>query len=368
MTQPAKKQTRKIIHIDMDAFFASVEQRDFPEYRGKPVIVGGPPEKRGVVAAASYEARQFGIHSAMPSAHAKKLCPDAIFVYPRFEAYRECSQHIREIFSRFTDKIEPLSLDEAFLDVSESNLFNGSATLLAKEIKKLIKDELNLIASAGVSYCKFLAKIASDLDKPNGLSVITPAQAEHFIAQLPVRKFFGIGKATEAKMQKQGIYTGNDLKRLSQEQLQQRFGKSGTFYYNIVRGIDNRPVRTSRVRKSIGKETTFATDLIDINEMQQILTRLSERVADLLANRNFLALTITLKVKYANFQQITRSHTVDENQPIATAEDILGQLPALIAKTEMGSRPIRLLGVTVSSLREKNQHHPASSPQLPLNI
>lgn len=190
VTDDTPTPARKIIHIDMDAFFASVEQRDFPEYRGRPVIVGAPPEKRGVVAAASYEARQFGIHSAMPSSQARKLCPDAIFVSPRFDAYRECSKHIHQIFQRFTDVIEPLSLDEAFLDVSNSALFQGSATLLAKEIKRQISEELQLVASAGVSYCKFLAKIASDLDKPDGLAVIKPEQAEDFLASLPVRKFW----------------------------------------------------------------------------------------------------------------------------------------------------------------------------------
>ena len=350
----------------MDAFFASVEQRDFPEYQGKPLIVGGPPEKRGVVAAASYEVRQFGVHSAMPSAQAKKLCPEAIFVYPRFEAYRECSQHIRDIFQRFTDKIEPLSLDEAFLDVSESTLFDGSATLLAKEIKRLIKEELNLVASAGVSYCKFLAKIASDLDKPDGLSVIRPEQAEQFLQTLPVRKFFGIGKATEAKMNKLGIYTGNDLKQRNKQQLQQHFGKSGGFYYDIVRGIDNRPVRTSRVRKSIGKETTFASDLLDKDEMWQVLEKLTRRVANLLEDRNFAAHTLTLKVKYANFQQITRSHTVTGAPSIINAEDILELLPALINKTEMGKRAVRLLGVTVSNFGPRNQANSDDSEQLAL--
>ncbi len=214
----------------MDAFFASVEQRDFPEYRDKPIIVGGRPENRGVVAACSYEARKFGIHSAMSSARAKQLCPAAIFLRPRFEAYQECSRQLHAIFKRYTALIEPLSLDEAFLDVSDSQYCQGSATLIAKEIKQCVKDELNLIASAGVSYNKFLAKIASDMDKPDGLYLISPEQAEAFVEELPVRKFFGIGKATEAKMHKLGIYKGADLKSWSLEELQAQFGKSGGFY------------------------------------------------------------------------------------------------------------------------------------------
>lgn len=340
----------------MDAFFASVEQRDFPEYRGRPLIVGGSPEKRGVVAAASYEVRKFGVHSAMPSAQAKKLCPEAIFVYPRFEAYRECSQQIHAIFKRFTDQIEPLSLDEAFLDVSGTGLYQGSATLVAGEIKRLIKEEVGLTASAGVSYCKFLAKIASDLDKPDGLSVIRPEQAEAFLEGLPIRKFFGIGKATEAKMNGLGIYTGADLKRWDREWLQQQFGKSGGFYYDIVRGVDNRPVKSSRVRKSIGKETTFASDLTDGEEMWRVLARLAGRVADLLAEKALVAQTVTLKVKYANFEQITRSITLGEFRSVRSEVDILEQLPGLIDKTEMGKRPVRLLGITLSGLaaREPN--------------
>jgi DNA polymerase-4 len=362
----AGNSTRKIIHIDMDAFFASVEQRDFPEYRGKPVIVGGPPEERGVVAAASYEAREFGIHSAMPSGQAKKLCPDAIFVYPRFEAYRECSRQIHAIFREFTDIIEPLSLDEAFLDVSNSPLFEGSATLLAQEIKRRIAHELHLIASAGVSYCKFLAKIASDLDKPNGLSVIRPEQAEAFIAALPVRKFFGVGKSTEAKMHKLGIYTGSDLKQYNKEQLCEHFGKQGNFYYDIARGIDNRPVRTSRTRKSIGKETTFAQDKTDQNDMWQTLVELANRVGSLIVERELLAGTVTLKVKYADFQQITRSQTVPPSSLVNSSEALLSYLPALIDKTEMGTKPVRLLGVSVSGLVSKNRINTELPGQLSL--
>ncbi len=350
----------------MDAFFASVEQRDFPEYRGKPLIVGGPPEKRGVVAAASYEVRKFGVHSAMPSAQAKKLCPDAIFVYPRFAAYRECSRQIHAIFRRFSQLIEPLSLDEAFLDVTDSRLFDGSATLLAGEIKRQIKNPVGLTASAGISYCKFLAKIASDLDKPDGLSLIRPDQAEAFLETLPIRKFFGVGKATEAKMHQLGIYSGRDLKRWSRARLQRQFGKSGGFYYDIVRGIDERPVKTSRIRKSMGTETTFASDMIDSEEMWRILEGLSAKVAGLLADKKLCALTLTLKVKYADFQQITRSITLGAERPMRETADILEQLPGLIAKTQIGRRPVRLLGVTLANFRESDKTAAASSEQLPL--
>ena len=231
---------RKIIHIDMDAFFASVEQRDFPQYRNKPLIVGGKPETRGVVAACSYEARKFGIHSAMPSSQAIKRCPDAIFVRPRFEAYKQCSQQIRAIFHQYTDLVEPLSLDEAYLDVTDSSHCSGSATLIAKEIKAKIKQQLNLTASAGVSYNKFLAKTASDMDKPDGITVVLPQQAEDLLESLDIRKFYGIGKATEAKMKQLGIHNGADLKRHTQNYLAAKFGKSGLFYYHIVRGTDHR--------------------------------------------------------------------------------------------------------------------------------
>ncbi len=241
---------RKIIHVDMDAFFASVEQRDQPEYQGKPLIVGGKPNSRGVVAACSYEARKFGIHSAMPSARAYKLCPQAIFVSPRFEAYREVSHQMREIFWQYATQVEPLSLDEAYLDVTYTADFDGSATRIAQAIKAEILAKTQLNASAGVSYNKFLAKIASDMDKPNGLYVITPEQGLAFVAELPIGKFHGIGPATEAKMQKLGIQTGADLRQKTLVELVERFGKSGQYYYNIARAIDGRPIRSTRVRKS----------------------------------------------------------------------------------------------------------------------
>ena len=339
---------RKIIHVDMDAFFASVEQRDNPSLLGLPVVVGGRPDSRGVVAACSYEARKFGVHSAMPCSRAYRLCPDAIFVKPRFEAYREASQCIHEIFQEFTDIIEPLSLDEAFLDVTDNSDFQGSATLIANEIRRQIKRKTRLTASAGVSYNKFLAKIASDMNKPDGLYLIEPEHAEVFIEQLDVRKFFGVGKVTEAKMHSHGIFTGKDLKQRSEIELTQLFGKSGKHYYSISRGIDERPVRQSRVRKSIGKETTFGDDLSDIKEIWTILEGLSASVAKILQSKELKANTVTLKVKYKDFQQITRSKTV--SPAIESDQHIVDHLPKLVEKTEIGSRPIRLIGVSLSSL------------------
>lgn len=342
---------RKIIHIDMDAFFASVEQRDMPALKGQPVIVGGRPESRGVVAACSYEARQFGIHSAMPSSRAARLCPDAVFIPPRFEAYREVSQQLHVIFSEFTALIEPLSLDEAYLDVSRCEQEQGSATLIAREITRRIRQDLNLSSSAGVSYNKFLAKIASDMDKPAGLYVIAPEQAEAFILELPVRKFFGVGKVTELKMKALGIHTGADLRKWTEMDLNQHFGKSGSYYFRIARGIDERPVRPHRERKSIGKETTFAADLMDLQVIVEHVQALAVRVTALLKQKELLASTITLKVKYNDFTQITRS--VSFAQGLYQESDILGALSDLMTKTELGKRPCRLLGVSVSKLSSR---------------
>jgi len=342
---------RKIIHVDMDAFYASVEQRDFPELRGKPVIVGGQPNSRGVVAACSYEARTFGIHSAMPSSRAARLCPNAIFVKARFDAYRECSQQLHQIFREYTDLIEPLSLDEAFLDVSDCEQCQGSATLIAKEIKQKVQERMNLVCSAGVSYNKFLAKIASDMDKPDGLYVIRPEQAEGFITTLPIRKFNGVGKVTEQKMHKHGIQTGGDLRQWTEADLNMTFGKSGGYYYRIARGIDERPVRSNRIRKSIGKENTFGTDLADLQEIQQKLEGIAEKIAELLQKREVLGKTLTLKVKYNDFTQITRAHS--HKNYIQSAAEMIESIPALIEKTELGQRPCRLLGLSVSNLKNR---------------
>ena len=341
-------QDRKILHIDMDAFFASVEQRDNPALAGKPVIVGGQPDGRGVVAACSYEARKFGVHSAMPSARAAKLCSTAIFVKPRFEAYREASAQIHKVFQQYTQLIEPLSLDEAYLDVTETAKIVGSATEVAKRIKQKIKDQTNLTASAGVSFNKFLAKIASDMDKPDGLFVIRPESAQAFIEQLEIRKFFGVGKVTERRMNELGIYTGLDLKNRTKDQLFDHFGKSASYYFNIARGVDDRPVRSNRVRKSIGAETTFSSNVVNKGEIWTTLGKLSERVVKSLDKRNMMGQTITLKVKYSDFQQVTRSKTI--SKAIKDCEDILELLPGLLKKTQVGVRPVRLVGVSVSKL------------------
>ena len=338
---------RKILHIDMDAFYASVEQRDKPELRGKPLVVGGRPESRGVVAACSYEARKFGIHSAMPSSRAAKLCPDVVFLPPRFDAYREASSEIHKVFRQYTQMIEPLSLDEAYLDVTEYAEQEGSATVVAQLIKKQIKEQVKLTASAGVSYNKFLAKIASDMDKPDGLYVIRPEFAPTFIEQLEIRKFFGIGKVTEKKMQALGIFLGADLKKLSRIQLQTQFGKSGDYYYNIARGIDERPVRAHRERKSLGNETTFENNVTDKKEIWQTLNRLAAKLAEMTKKRNLMARTLTLKVRYADFTLITRSKTTDI--PMQSLDDVLETLPELLKKTEVGERPIRLIGVTFAN-------------------
>jgi len=351
VSEPALQ--RKIIHIDMDAFYASVEQRDFPELRGKPVIVGGQPNSRGVVAACSYEARAFGIHSAMPSSRAGRLCPDAIFVKARFDAYREASQQLNAIFKEYTDLIEPLSLDEAFLDVTNCDQFQGSATLIAQEIRQKVRERMNLVASAGVSYNKFLAKIASDMDKPDGLYVIRPEQAEGFITSLPIRKFNGVGKVTEQKMHRLGIKTGADLREWTQADLDQSFGKSGGYYYRIARGIDERPVRSSRTRKSIGKENTFAADLTDLNEIQEKLSGIADKITELLHKREIQAKTLTLKVKYNDFTQITRAHSYKGY--IQSAEEMMEMVPELVEKTELGQRPCRLLGLSVSNLKKQGE-------------
>ncbi|WP_354428790.1 MULTISPECIES: DNA polymerase IV [unclassified Mucilaginibacter] len=339
---------RKIIHIDMDAFYASVEQRDFPEYQGKPLVVGGLPEGRGgVVATASYEARKFGIRSAMSSKQALQLCPHAIFVKPRFAAYKEVSQKIREIFGRYTDLIEPLSLDEAYLDVTNDKLSIGSAIEIAQQIKQAIKDELNLTASAGVSINKFVAKIASDIKKPDGLMFIGPSSIENFMEQLPVEKFYGVGMVTAQKMKKQGLFTGADLKKLTLKDMTGRFGKAGTFYYNIVRGIDDRDVQPHRETKSMGAEDTFAYDLTDIEEMHAELEKIAKTVHDRLLKYHLKGRTVTLKIKYSDFKQITRSLSLPEN--IDDANTILSTSKTLLAATDTENSRVRLLGITISN-------------------
>ena len=342
---------RKIIHIDMDAFYASVEQRDNPEYRGKPLIVGGSPEGRGgVVAAASYEVRKFGVRSAMSSKKAKQLCPHAIFVFPRFSAYKEVSQKIREIFHRYTDIIEPLSLDEAYLDVTEDKQGIGSAIEIAKEIKKAIKEELNLTASAGVSSSKFVAKIASDINKPDGLTFIGPSKIEAFMEVLPVEKFFGVGKVTSDKMKKMGIHIGADLKKLSEDELVKHFGKVGHFFFRIVRGIDNREVQPDRETKSIGAEDTFSYDLTDIEEMNVELDKIANVVYERLNRYQLKGRTITLKIKYHDFKQITRNQSFPNG--IGDLHVIKDTAKNLLLKTQVRDKKIRLLGISLSNFNE----------------
>jgi DNA polymerase IV len=338
---------RKIIHIDMDAFYASVEQRDHPELRGKPVAVGGSRE-RGVVAAASYEARQFGVHSAMPSITAKRKCPDLIFVKPRFDAYKAIFLQIREIFAEYTPIIEPLSLDEAYLDVTENLKGIGLATQIAEDIRTRIRAEIGLTASAGVSYNKFLAKLASDHRKPDGLFVITPKMGPSFVETLTVRKFHGIGPATARKMAQLGIETGLDLKGQALEFLQQHFGKAGSYYYWAARGIDERPVRADRIRKSVGAENTFPADLLTHEAARDALREIVDKVWGYCERSGIRGRTVTLKVKFANFQVITRSRT--GQMQIRTRGELEQLGDALLEPLFPVVRGIRLLGISMSSL------------------
>jgi DNA polymerase-4 len=343
---------RKIIHIDMDAFYASVEQRDRPELQGKPVIVGGDPSSRGVVAACSYEARKFGVHSAMPSATAYKHCPQAVFVRPRFEVYRAVSARIREVFCEYTDLVEPLSLDEAFLDVTVNHKAMASATLIARDIKKKIFERTGkLTASAGVSFNKFLAKVASDMNKPDGLTVVTPEMAGQFIDRLAIGKFFGVGKVTEEKMHNLGIKTGADLKAYDKARLVQMFGKAGVYFYDIAHGLDDRPVEPNRIRKSIGKETTLMADIDDTQLMLEVLEDLAGRLENLLFDRAAKGRTITLKVKYYDFQCITRSVTPAEAPDSAAV--IMRHVKALLQKTDAGRKKVRLLGISISNFDDE---------------
>lgn len=337
---------RKIVHIDMDAFYASVEQRDNPELRGKPVAVGGVKE-RGVVAAASYEARKFGVRSAMPSVTARRQCPDLIFVKPRFDVYRLVSNQIHEIFAEYTPLIEPLSLDEAYLDVTENLKGISLATDVAKEIRQRIFEVTRLTASAGISYCKFLAKMASSRRKPNGQFVIPPENAEAFIEGLPIGKFHGIGPSTEEKMRRLGINNGADLKAQNSTFLEFHFGKSGHYFYLISRGIDNRLVTPDRERKSVGAENTFFIDLQTFEQAKEALTPLIDKVSRHCQSKDLSGRTVTLKVKFNDFEQITRSKSV--NGPINDANSISENVDHLLRSVYPFAKPVRLLGVTISS-------------------
>ncbi|WP_315736667.1 DNA polymerase IV [Bradyrhizobium sp. SZCCHNR1093] len=354
---------RKIIHIDMDAFYASVEQRDNPELRGKPVAVGGSRE-RGVVAAASYEARAFGVRSAMPSVTAKRQCPDLIFVKPRFEVYKAISQQIRAIFAEHTPIIEPLSLDEAYLDVTENLRGIPLARDIALQIRARIKAETGLNASAGISYNKFLAKLASDHRKPNGQYVISPEMGPVFVEGLPVGRFHGIGPATAAKFNALGIHTGLDIRNQTLPFLQQHFGKAGNHYYWISRGIDNRPVRANRIRKSVGAENTFSTDLTEFEPMLAELQPLIDKVWQHCEASGNRGRTVTLKVKFADFDIMTRSRSVAH--AVGSRED-LARLSVALLQSEMPlPKPVRLLGVSLSSLQQQNDA--GADAQLPLLI
>lgn len=339
---------RKIIHIDMDAFYAAVEQRDNPAYQGKPLAVGGSPDKRGVLATASYEARAFGLHSAMSSFRAVQRCPHLILVPPRFEVYRQVSQQIRSIFQEYTDLIEPVSLDEAYLDITENKRGMTSGTRIAEEVRRRIQEETGLTASAGVSYNKFLAKVASDINKPNGLFVIPPERANVFIDQLPIGKFYGIGQKTTPRLQALGISQGSDLKALSPERMKELFGKSAAFYAGLAYGQDDRPVEPTWIRKSVGAETTFEQDLADRSKMLTALQGLSEEVLNWMNRHRTFGYTLTLKVKYSNFQQITRSKT--QETPIKTIINMMQLLSMLLTLTQADNRSVRLLGVSVSRL------------------
>lgn len=343
---------RKIIHVDMDAFFASVEQRDNPQLRGRPVAVGGS-SARGVVAAASYEARKFGVRSAIPSVRAARLCPDLIFVKPRFDAYRAVSEHIREIFARHTDMIEPLSLDEAYLDVTANKQKIASARQIAEMIRADIRRETGLTASAGVSYNKFIAKLASDQNKPDGLCVIRPDHGEAFVRTLPIRRFHGVGPRTAQKMARFGIETGADLADRSREWLLANFGSWGEYLHRAARGIDDRPVRAHRLRKSIGTERTFSEDKWSEAELRAALDEIVEKLSPRLADKSAAGRTVTLKVKYSDFRQITRAHS--RPRPFSTPEEIGIVGHRLLGQLLPVERGVRLMGLTLSSLSLTDQ-------------
>ena len=351
---PSGDPLRKIIHVDMDAFYASVEQRDDPELRGKPVAVGGG--HRGVVAAASYEARKFGVRSAMPSVTARRRCPDLIFVKPRFDVYRAVSQQIRSIFADYTDLIEPLSLDEAYLDVTEDRRGLGSAKAIAEDIRARIRAETGLTASAGVSYCKFIAKLASDQNKPDGLCVIPPGKGPAFVATLPVKRFHGIGPVTAAKMEKLGIKTGADLATWPIEQLEAHFGSSGHWYWRIARGIDEREVKSDRPYKSVSAERTFDVDYVAAEDLRRELSRVAGYAWQRIERSQVQGRTVTLKVKFGDFSLITRSKSFPSPVPDFAAFEAAGL--ALLEALLPVPKGIRLLGLGLHSIVEEAETAP----------
>ncbi len=355
---PAPPPLRKIIHVDMDAFYASVEQRDNPELRGKPLAVGGGV--RGVVAAASYEARRFGVHSAMPAVTARRRCPELIFVKPRFDAYREVSNQIRAIFRDYTPHVEPLSLDEAYLDVTQDLKGIGIATAIAEEIRARILAETGLTASAGVSYNKFLAKLASDQNKPNGICVITPAKGQAFVASLPVKRFHGVGPRTAEKMARLGIETGADLHAQTLAFLQHHFGSSGQYYHDLARGICHRQVKADRPYKSVSAEDTFIEDLSDPDALLAELDRIGRHVWSRIEQKGLAGRTVNLKVKYGDFRIVTRARSLDRT---VTAAEFLEIGRALLQSMLPPAKPIRLLGLGLSSLGE-----PAAAAARPVEL
>ena len=348
---------RKIIHVDMDAFFASVEQLDNPELKGKPIAVGGS-QARGVVAAASYEARKFGVKSAMSGILAKQKCPDLIFVKPNFSRYKEISHQIREIFYDYTDLVEPLSLDEAYLDVTENKVGNPSASLIAQEIRNRIFNELNLTASAGISINKFIAKVASDINKPNGQKTINPEEVISFLDNLPINQFYGVGKVTASKMYNLGIFTGNDLKQKSLEELANLFGKSGAHYYSIVRGIHNSEVKTDRIRKSVGAETTFFENISSEIFMIQKLEKIADELEKRLKKIDTKGKTVTLKIKYSDFTLQTRSKTIDEF--IQQKKEFFPIVKELLYQEKL-KNSVRLLGISFANLNTEKKNTDFSS-------
>jgi len=340
---------RKIIHIDMDAFFASVEQRDNPEYKGKPLAVGYAGA-RGVVAAASYEARQYGVRSAMASKTALRKCPQLIFVLPRFDVYKSVSRQINDIFHEYTDQVEPLSLDEAFLDVTENHMMIASATQIAQEIKQKIRDRTGLTASAGVSFSKFLAKIASDYKKPDGLFVVKPEAAERFVETLTIEQFYGVGKVTAERMHQLGIRTGADLKQWSEQGLVSNFGKAGHIYYQNARAIDERPVQSQRIRKSVSSETTFEKDMDSYDELRLELEKVALDVIHYITKNNYKGRTVSLKIKYADFKIISRSKTFPVI--ITDYETLLNAGSELLKMVDLSTK-VRLIGIGIRNNEEE---------------
>ncbi|MBT8244345.1 MAG: DNA polymerase IV [Winogradskyella sp.] len=356
---------RKIIHVDMDAFYASVEQLDNPELRGKPIAVGGGG-KRGVISAASYEARKFGVKSAMSGRLAEKLCPELIFVRTNFDRYKEVSQKIRKIFHEYTDLVEPLSLDEAYLDVTQNKIGMPSASIIAQEIRKRIFDETGLTASAGISINKFVAKVASDYNKPNGQKTVNPEDVLQFLKELDIRKFYGVGKVTAEKMYQKGIFTGKDLKSKSLEYLIENFGKSGSYYYYIIRGIHDSVVKPNRIRKSLAAERTFSENLSSEIFMLEKVELIAEEVARRLAKSKVSGKTITLKIKYSDFTLQTRSKTLpyfvcDKSIILETAKDLLYQ--------DKLNNSVRLLGISLSNLNtEDAKKKPEKKFENPISV